>query len=135
MTELASKATRTATSYMVSSERLLSDEIDGEAIVINIYDGCYYSLNRSATVLWNALLEGPKNAEQLADLFDRTVDGLTVSEGVKAFLREVESYEIVTSGSGDVVGSEVKFQRELVTFTVPKIERHTNGVNALYTDM
>lgn len=52
--------------YQIHQEFVISQVIEGQAILIQPTAGCYYSLNESATWLWECLIGGHTSAEMAA---------------------------------------------------------------------
>ena len=55
-----------AASYQWNQAEIASDVVDGEAVIIHLTDGTYYSLDRAGTVIWEALAS-PRSPSTLAD--------------------------------------------------------------------
>jgi Coenzyme PQQ synthesis protein D (PqqD) len=59
--------------YAVDSSKIVSEIIDGEAILINLDNGCYYSLNQAGAEIWTLLQAGatlPEIVTELAARYD-----------------------------------------------------------------
>jgi len=41
--------------YKINESKAISETIDGETIIINLETGYYYSVNKTATVIWNEI--------------------------------------------------------------------------------
>jgi hypothetical protein len=44
--------------YTIDSNHIIYEEIDSELVVINLKNGCYYSLNESAALIWKLIANG-----------------------------------------------------------------------------
>ena len=44
--------------YVLSGPDVVCEEFDGEFVVLDLKTGCYFSFNRSASVVWNLLAAG-----------------------------------------------------------------------------
>lgn len=44
--------------YTIDSNNIIYEEIDSELVVINLKNGCYYSLNESASLIWKLIVSG-----------------------------------------------------------------------------
>lgn len=53
--------------YAARAEHTATQEIDGEAVVINFDTYHYYGFNRSASALWSLLRDGGRERDQLAE--------------------------------------------------------------------
>jgi hypothetical protein len=54
--------------YAIDVETVVSETVDDEAIVVNLANGYYYSLDPIATLVWSAVQAGRSVAEMLADV-------------------------------------------------------------------
>jgi hypothetical protein len=52
--------------YSVNTRTAQWRIVDGEAVLVNTESSYYYSLNRSGTLVWSALSEGARSADDLA---------------------------------------------------------------------
>jgi len=41
--------------YRINESKAISETIDGEAIIVNLDTGFYYSANKTATIIWNEI--------------------------------------------------------------------------------
>jgi hypothetical protein len=64
----------TKTRYRVNRPNVISETIDGEAVIINLGTGTYYSLDRVAGVVW-AFLEASLPGEEIVKELARHYDG------------------------------------------------------------
>ena len=67
-------------SYQLNSPKVISQTIDGEAVVVNLDSGCYYSLNRTASALLDFLSQGLTAGEIAARAFTSAGEGSAKSE-------------------------------------------------------
>jgi len=44
--------------YRINSPQVISEVVDGEAIILNFESGCYFSLNESGMIIWDTLKRG-----------------------------------------------------------------------------
>ena len=76
------------TKFVRTSEALF-ENIDGETVLLNLQDGCYYGLNATAKVLWEAL-EAPCTREDLCQIVNDHFDTDTSPAGdVEEFLESL----------------------------------------------
>lgn len=54
--------------YSVDESRVVSEIIDGEAVIVNLANGYYYSLDASAAAIWNRLQAGSSVAEIVLEI-------------------------------------------------------------------
>jgi hypothetical protein len=117
------------TSYQVATAKVAHEIIDGEAVVIHLETGHYYSLNGISSQLWQWFAAGasrgqilealnPLTAEQVGDL-DRFIDSL-VAEG------------ILESGAGPGVAEPLA--KYGAAFEVPALVKYSDMQNLLLSD-
>jgi hypothetical protein len=41
--------------YLINTQKAIGETLEGEAIIINLETGSYYSMNPAGTALWNAI--------------------------------------------------------------------------------
>ena len=81
--------------YRINSPGVIQETLDGEAVIVNLISGTYYSLDKAGGVIWNLLINGVDDGEvasRLELMFDadsavlaQAVSGLTgslVQEGL-----------------------------------------------------
>lgn len=89
------------TGYRLNSPLVALQEIEGEAILINFDTGCYFSANRTGSVLLELAESGASQATMVRRLAERCgVDEVEVRDAVEAFLTAAQ-------GEGLVVPCEV----------------------------
>jgi hypothetical protein len=57
-----------AITLRLTSKSIIHDVIEGEAVVMNLESGIYYSFNNPATVIWKHLVEESTDETNLRDL-------------------------------------------------------------------
>ncbi len=66
-----------AQKYTVDKDTVVHRIIDGEAVILNLEDGFYYSLNRTATLIWEAVNKD-RSFGEILDFFKKEY---RISEG------------------------------------------------------
>lgn len=59
------------TRYTINSPMVIQETMDGEAVIVNLETGTYYSLDNSGGRIWNLLLDGA-SASEITAMFCRT---------------------------------------------------------------
>lgn len=104
--------------YTIDPARVVSETLEGETMLINMENGNYYSLNKSASVLWGLIETGHRKSDiQAAFLsrYDGKQDEITtsVNEGLKRFLDDrlvTESGEPSSQVTEDAVAEKIPFE-------------------------
>jgi hypothetical protein len=79
--------------YKMNSPKVVSNEVGGEVIIINLDSGFYYSLNQTAGALWEAVARGVdpiemKTALKNADHLFGAEDNQIIADFVKQLVSE-----------------------------------------------
>jgi hypothetical protein len=84
---------------LVCGESVVSAELDGEAVLLNVDTGLYFGLDAVGTMIWTALSEG-SSQEEIIELilsrFDATPE--VVRADVTEFLDTLAAKGLVRSG-------------------------------------
>lgn len=126
---------------------LVHEVIDGEVVLLNLSSGCYYSGNRSATVLIEALLAEPDlevlqtSLASLADPGPAAADvRRTVTEAVEYLLAEglliqdSATQDSATAHAATQGAAPVELLIQLLTQAAPVFERFTDMQDILLLD-
>lgn len=57
--------------YLINTSKTISETLDGETIIINLENGNYYSVNPTASILWDMLSTGRSRADILRSFIAR----------------------------------------------------------------
>lgn len=78
------------------SHGIVSETIEGEAVVLNLATGTYFSLSGAAVLAWSALQDGAGAAQLIALLKSRyRSEGAAVEDAVSAFLDNLLLEEVI----------------------------------------
>lgn len=124
-------------SFSVDRARAVSEILDGEAIVINMETGCYYSLANTAAAVWRLLLDNEgvsaaTIARALAPAYDAPED--EVRSGVASLLADLEAEKLVATGAAPPRALSIAAPSAKQAFTRPVLERYTDMQNFLLVD-
>jgi hypothetical protein len=110
--------------YEVRAENTATQEIDGEAVVINFDTYHYFGLNRTATALWTLLQGGGRDRAELADALSSAFGAMPATTAgdvdrlIEILLHEglIEATDAVAAGGAAIeVGGD---------YVPPKLDRH-----------
>lgn len=93
--------------YRVNSPNVINETIDGEAIIINLATGTYYSLDRVGGAIW-AFLEASLPVEEIVKELARRYDGDSdhMRREVEALIKRLSDEAlIVPCTKGDPMGT------------------------------
>lgn len=106
------------------------ETIDGETIVINLDKGHYFSLQDTASDLWNHLVDG-KSPETVVNAFETR--GNVVMEEVRQFFVELENEGLITPGE-NVEFLEENINVDPDNYSKPSFQKFTDMEDLLLLD-
>lgn len=59
---------------IVKSEKVVSKEVNGESILLDLTSGNYFSLNSTANLIWQSLSNHPERSELIATVKSMTLN-------------------------------------------------------------
>ncbi len=94
------------TAYRMNAPDVVAETIDGEAVVINLDRGTYYSIRGSGAALWDALIAGVPTRKLVAEIA-RIAPEADAAKDVEAFVNRLVGEELVVpaEGGGPVNGA------------------------------
>jgi hypothetical protein len=130
---------RTALSerFARNADEIAADVVDGEAVIINLANGTYYSLDATATCVWEAL-DTPRSLEELADVLVARfeVGAAQALEDCTALLRSLADEALVTVvPAGDrVAAASVTMAAQRLAYVAPRLSKYTDMADMLALD-
>jgi hypothetical protein len=126
-------------SYAINRTSVVSDVIEGEAVIINLDTGRYYGLNEAGSVLWSVLQRGAVNIEGLTEelTLRYTGDSETIQNAIKTILTQLLSEGLVVESSERPIISANRTTAPLdksCAFIAPSLEIHTDMEDFLLVD-
>ena len=124
--------------YEIRGPMIIHETLDGEAVLVNLETGSYYSTAGVGARIWGHVEHGSSTARVMEDL-RRTYQGIPddLDDSVRHFLDELveEGLAIVLdNGSGELdVAFEPPPQR-LATFNPPLLEKFTDMQELILLD-
>jgi hypothetical protein len=122
--------------YHVNTEDVTSKIVEGEAIIINLSDGAYYSLAGSGAVAW-ALLNAGSSADEIAgELAARyDADAATVGPDVMRLLDSLAEERLVVAG--ELSGTPPALNADVAAcgaYEAPQLEKYSDMSDLLALD-
>jgi Coenzyme PQQ synthesis protein D (PqqD) len=122
--------------YHVNSEEVTSKIVDGEAIIINLSNGAYYSLAGSGALAWALLQRGSSAEEIAADLAARyDADSADVDTDVRRLLETLAEERLVVAG--EPAGTPPALEADVAaggTYEAPQLEKYSDMSDLLALD-
>jgi hypothetical protein len=122
--------------FRVNSEEVTSKILDGEAIIINLSDGVYYSLVGPGTVVW-AMASAGSGAEEIAGeliaRYGETSDD--VRADVESLLEKLVAERLlVPAAEGDAAGPVPEELPSGGDYATPELEKYDDMSDMLALD-
>ena len=123
------------TKFEINPQKVISETLDGETIIINLETGTYYSMNETASLVWNDLQSGysiQKIEEHMGVLFE--IQDKNIKQSILDFIKILEADNLII---GSEVISDVSVQNEAVhqkPYSVPAIEKYEDMQEMLLAD-
>jgi hypothetical protein len=126
--------------YVIDEQRIVSEVIGGEAIVINLANGYYYSLDATAAEVWQAVDQGRSVSEIVSALQSRyDCSGADPEPSVRALITAWRADDLIVPAAPDAppagdppsaaAGSEAR-----PLFSPPSFQRFTDMQGFLLVD-
>lgn len=84
------------TRYKINKDKVASRIINGEAVLLNLDNGFYYSLNKTGSEVWQCLQEG-KNTDEIIALLEKTYsqDEAKLKKDVTSLINDLAKEELI----------------------------------------
>jgi coenzyme PQQ synthesis protein D (PqqD) len=129
------------TSFRVNEPGVISEVIEGEAIVLNFASGTYYSMNHSLQLLWEGMTQGLSKT-QLATLLEAHYPdaGGSLAQDVESALGLLVAEELIVAnddaagGDPQAVTAVDKSPGNKTAYEAPQIQKYTDLQELLLLD-
>jgi Coenzyme PQQ synthesis protein D (PqqD) len=125
--------------YRPNDPQVINETIDGEAVMINLATGSYYSLDRTGSDVW-ALVSASLPVDDIVEEIGRRYDGdaADIRRGVESLLAELAAEELVVpAGEGDPLGTRPDLDETpapRTRFGAPRLEKFTDMQDLILLD-
>jgi hypothetical protein len=128
--------------YEPAGPDIVSEEIDGEVIIVNLRNGNYYSLSQSAAVVWTGIQEHA-TLDRLQHHLHRRYSGETGSMGrdLAELIRALEAEQLIVlrsdseaSALAETPRADAEAAGEREAYSPPLFERFTDMGDLLLLD-
>jgi hypothetical protein len=108
----------------INTPDVVHETIDGEAILIHLKTGTYYSLDGVGGQIWEMLQAGAPPATIVAAMQRRfDAEPAVVEEAVHALIRELEEEDLIVAGGDGVEATEAAPEGP---FATPVLRKYTD---------
>ena len=126
-----------AARYQWNAQEVAADVVDGEAVIINLINGTYYSLDQAGTVVWQTL-GTPQSLESIAAALVARYDVArdTAHADADAFVGDLvrEQLLLASAGEVDTVHPDVRNDAQRLAYAAPRLEKYTDMADMLALD-
>ena len=126
--------------FRINAPTVISETIDGEAIIINLDTGAYYSLRETGAAIWQLIEQGATGQAISAELIQRYDSSLpTIEAGLQSLLDELVQDQLIVPHDGErtmpqSAGSIPTDRHHKLPFTPPTLEKFTDMADLLLLD-
>ncbi len=122
-------------SYKINNPKVVHENIDGEAVIVNLEKGDYYSLVQTAADVWDMIEKGLSRDHIIEGMLQQYEgDRKEIESAVNNFLEELQREELIivsqNNGSINTPITEVQIQtnanQEKLKFEPPALEKYTD---------
>jgi len=118
--------------YELNAPDVVEESIDGEALIVNLRTGLYYSARGSGDLLWQMVLAGYTPAEAAAAIGSPDAPANALAADISRFVEELVAEELVRPRAArDVQRLEA---RPVAAFEIPVLERFADLQDLLVLD-
>ncbi|MEO8393665.1 MAG: PqqD family protein [Chloroflexota bacterium] len=122
--------------YRINSPAVIGEIIDGEAIIIHLDSGAYFSAQGTAARIWDLIAQGASMqqvVEALAGEYDS--DSLSISFALPALINQLLSHELIVPEEGGTA-PQLTFTASAskLPFEEPRLEVFRDMQNLLMID-
>jgi len=120
--------------YQLNDHDVVSEVLDGEAIVIHLKSGTYYSMLASGADIWNGLLAG-FSVDEIASRLTRGVDSerARIVDETTKFASELVSEGLIIAIDADTARPLDDFE-PAAEFKTPELQKYTDMQELLLVD-
>jgi|AACY02.3.fsa_nt_gi hypothetical protein len=124
----------------IAATRVVSEVIEGEAIIIDMDTGTYFNANGTGSLLWSLLLDAARSEMELIAAFHVAfpkVDRAAMEADVRAFLAQLRERELVSTIEQDSPSADVgvpSMSKRVPAYEPPILEVHTDMQDFLLVD-
>ena len=121
--------------YRINEPKTVSETLDGEAIVINLETGSYYSMNPSGSFIWELTLSG-HSVRQISEIAGQRYDGnpVTMGKSIAEFLVSLQQAGLIVESNKSEADAPIKWSEVKEAFVIPAVEEYTDMQEMLLAD-
>jgi len=125
------------TRYEINAPSVVSEVIDGEAVIVNMDNGNYYSIDDSGAFVWDAICGGA-NLPEIRGMVEKSYSKSDVD--IDAIIRELleqflkEELLVEAGDQGTPIGEGMEASSFDCAFSAPELKKYTDMEELLLLD-
>lgn len=123
----------TETVYKIDSSRIVSEVIDGEAIIMDLESGSYYSADGAGAEIWNHIAAGA-SLTQITDWAARSFPGSAAEQEVGPFIDSLVGNSLLERDVADNGGDVSLVTSTLSEWVTPQLQVHKDMQDLIMLD-
>lgn len=124
-----------STRLRVNAPDVINEVIEGDAVVINLATGDYYSLTGSAALAWEALLHAATVDEVIESVAARyDGDGTEIADAVTSFVADLQREHLVVNTDQPCEPHLVVAHQQRMPFVPPRFDKFTDMQDLILLD-
>jgi len=127
--------------FRVNAPNVIHEIIDGEAVVVNLQTGSYYSIDKIGALVWEYVEKGLSLGE-IVDIVARRYDGEpgAIDEGIRRLFGRLQEEGLIApldarpAGNGHTVAIDTGSDGTKAPFEPPVLHKYTDMEDLLLLD-
>jgi Coenzyme PQQ synthesis protein D (PqqD) len=126
------------TRFRLNAPNVIAETIEGEAILVDLRTGNYYSIQGSGSQIWGALVQGVaagRVAEEVAKAF--SIERAEAEAAVSSLSEELEREGLIVpldDGEGQEPSPSLQLSSNGQVFSAPVVEKYTDMQDLVLLD-
>lgn len=124
--------------YRINAPQVTHQTIEGEAIILNLENGAYYSTEGIGVVIWEGAVQGATAEEIMGYLAQRyTGDPAAMAGAITQFLAELQQEGLIVPAAPDVISAPAfppSSSEPSAAFELPALSKYTDMQDLLLLD-
>ena len=125
--------------FRINNPSVISENIDGEVVIINLDSGAYYSTDQVGAEVWG-LLEAGRCVGEIVEAIPARYLGESeeIETALHGFLSELQTEELIVGAEGSKTNEHASFvpgsDTEKIPFQPPALKKYTDMKDMLLLD-
>ena len=125
--------------YRTNSPTVVYEVIDGEAVIVNMENGSYYSIDDSGALIWDLINQGLSSdaiCNSLAGKYTGSIEEINaaVSGLIEKFLEEQLILKTGEAGDNKTPIAAASHETDKIPFRAPELRKYTDMEELLLLD-